>query len=109
MVEEKTRTINLRFASERKKGLRAGMPLFHYLATKVDTKNRLKTQKRRLAEEFNVSPRTVGNWLKVLADVGAIKYKYSGSLRLNPNFYHFGTEEEKQKATEEYKLFRSDI
>ena len=41
-----------------------------------------------------VSARTVRGWLNILAKNGAIKYKYSGKMIINPYYVFDGTEDD---------------
>lgn len=95
--------------NERRRGLRPAVSLFHYLTERSDVFNRVERSKTQIAKDMNVSPRTVANWLHALSNIGAIKYKYSGSARLNPNFYYVGNKQEYDCAVKEYELFKSDI
>lgn len=104
---EKKRTGAALDVGERK--LRPAVALYNYLTIEADGHNVVRKGKEALANVFGVTPQTVGNWLRVLADFGVLKYKYSGIARLNPNFYHYGTEQERETALKEYELFRSDI
>lgn len=104
---EKKRTGKALDVGERK--LRPAIALYNYLTSQADALNVIRKGKEALANVFDVTPQTVGNWLRVLADYNVLKYKYSGIARLNPIFYHFGTDEERETALKEYELFRSDI
>ena len=106
---EEIRIKNLNVLNERRRGLRPATSLFYYYQDHADELNRVKIQKSELAAELNVSERTVSNWVRALANVGLIKYKYSGSARLNPEFWFVGSQENYKKALEEYKRFKSDI
>jgi hypothetical protein len=108
-MEEKVVIKNFEPLNERRNGLRPAVALFHYLAERCDVFNRIERPKRVIASDMNVSPRTVANWLHVLSDIDALKYKYSGSTRLNPKIYYVGTEQEYTCAINEYELFKSDI
>ena len=108
-MEEIIQIKNLDILKERRRGLRSALALFYVYVEKVDALNRATISKDVLAAELHVSARTVKNWAKALTDVGAIKYKYSGSARLNPDIYFNGTKENYIKAQEEYKLFRGDL
>ena len=100
---------NLDVLSERQPGLRPANTLFNVYVRKVDALNRAHVKKDKLANELNVTPRTVANWIRALANVGTIKYKYSGDVRLNPDVYFDGAVKDYKKALEEYASFKSDI
>ena len=108
-MNEQIKIKNLEPLNERRQGLRPAVALFHYLTERCDAFNRIERTKSQIAGDMNVSPRTVANWLHTLANIGALKYKYSGSTRLNPNFYYVGTEQEYTCAINEYEHFKSDI
>lgn len=95
--------------SERQPGLRPANTLFNVYVQKVDELNRAHVKKEKLANELNVTSRTVANWIRALVNVGAIKYKYSGEMRLNPDVYFDGATKNYKKALEEFKKFKSDI
>lgn len=100
---------NLAVLSERRAGLRPANTLFNYYVGKVDALNRAKISKEKIAKELNVSARTVSNWLHVLSAVNVLKYKYSGTMHLNPEIYFEGTKENFENALETFKRFKSDI
>ena len=100
---------NLTVLSERRPNLRPAVVLFHFLTEKADAMNCIHLSKGTLAQRFNVSDRTVANWLYALADVGALKYKYSGLIRLNPKIVYVGSKKNHKKALTEFETFRSDI
>ena len=108
-MNEQIKIKNLEPLNERRQGLRPAVALFHYLTERCDAFNRIERTKRDIASDMNVSSRTVANWLHVLSDIGALKYKYSGSTRLNPKFYYVGNSDEYAYAINEYELFKSDI
>ena len=74
-----------------------------------DDVNGIKTSKVELAAALNRSRRTIAEWIILLCKSGAIKYKYSGQVRLNPYFYYQGTAENHKKAISEWQNFKSDI
>lgn len=108
-MDEHIEIKNFETLNERRRGLRPAVALFYYLTERCDSFNRIKRNKSQIAGDMNVSPRTVANWLHSLANIGAIKYKYSGSTRLNPKFYYVGNSDGYACAIKEYELFKSDI
>ena len=100
---------NFNVLKERQRWLRPATLLYYYYQEHVDELNCAKIQKSELASELNVSERTITNWVHALSKAGLIKYKYSGSVRLNPDFYFVGTKDNLEKALEEFKRFKSDI
>lgn len=95
--------------TQRRQGLRAAVSLFYYYKDHMDELNSVKIPKAELAAVFGVEKRTVKNWVKALSDVGAIKYKYSGSVRLNPKICFSGSQENFNKAVIEYDRFNGDL
>lgn len=69
----------------------------------------IRTNKEDLAKAVGSSRQTVGSHLCEFARCNLIKYKYSGTARLNPDFYFTGRPEKKASAQMEYSLFKSDI
>jgi len=106
---EEIRIKNVDVLNEKRRGLRPASRLYYYYVDHVDKLNRAEIKKEKLAAALNVSPRSVSNWVRALANAGLIKYKYSGSARLNPKNYFFGTETNYIAALEEYERFRSDV
>ena len=100
---------NVDILREKKRGLRASIPLFYYYKERVDKLNLVKIPKSDVAREMNVEERTVKNWVKALSDVGVLKYKYSGTVRLNPIHSFNGTREDYEKALSEYERFKGDL
>ncbi len=72
--------------------------------------NQIKFSKKQLADYIgNVQPATIGTHLRKLVNSGAIKYKYSGLMFINPEFCYVGAPEDLEKTKELYKLFKSDM
>ena len=95
--------------NERRRGIRPAKSLFYFYVDNVDALNRATFSKEKLGAELNVSARTVANYILALANAGVIKYKYSGSMRLNPKNYFEGTQENYEKALLEYATYKSDV
>lgn len=92
-----------------KRSIRSASALLHYYIDNVDALNRAHVCKDKIAEDLNVSRRTVTSWIRLLVDEEIIKFKYSGSVRLNPEIWFEGSEEEFEKASAEFLSFRGDI
>ncbi len=60
-------------------------------------------------ENKSVSARTVRGWLNILAKSGAIKYKYSGKMIINPHYVFDGTENDFFTAVKRWEEFKSDV
>lgn len=95
--------------NENRGKLRSATPLYNIYINEVDELNRVKITKPTLAKRLNVTRRTVGNWVHALHDAGIIKYKYSGTARLNPKVYFSGSADNYKKANEEYERFKGDL
>lgn len=89
--------------------VRSAMQFLHVLTEICDAYGAINKPKTALAKAFNVTPHTISNWLRKLAKNGALKYKYSGTARLNPFFYFHGTQADFDIAEREYKAFKSDM
>ena len=87
--------------------MRKTFPLFCHLTETVDDLNRLTIRRETVARKFHVTSRTVRNWIHVLAQNDVLKFKYSGTARLNPDIYYAGGNV--TKAKEDYASFRGDI
>lgn len=61
-----------------------------------------------MAKRIETSERTVRGYIKNLVDCDLIKYKYSGSGRINPSFYYTGETAQQEQVKKEYADFRSD-
>lgn len=85
------------------------MTLLSIYFQKCDEYNRIDVSKSTLVQVLKVSPHTVSNWLRKLVRAGAIKYKYSGSARLNPDLYFRGTSEELALARAEWNNFKGEM
>ena len=95
--------------SDSLKKISPAMGLLNVLMQICDDVNALQTSKNELADALGRSRRTIADWIIRLCKSGAIKYKYSGALRLNPAIYYKGTEERYKKALIEWESFKSDI
>lgn len=89
--------------------IKSAMLLLNIYIQKKDTLNRIEIKKDDIANVLGKSRRTVTNWIIKLARCGAIKYKYSGSTRLNPYFSFDGTATQYEEAISEWNSFESDI
>lgn len=76
--------------------------------------NTLTVSTKELVEALSdsggtVSARTVRGWLNILAKNGAIKYKYSGKMIINPYYVFDGTEDDFFSAVKRWEEFKSDV
>ncbi len=85
------------------------MKTFFTLLYIVDKNGRTKIKKNVIGKYLNVSPQTVGKYLKAFVDCEMIKYKYSGELIINPDFYYVGAVENLSSVREQYQNFKSDM
>ena len=90
------------------KNIASAMTLLSVYMKLANELNEIKAGKDELAAAMGVERRTITNWIDKLRDNGVIKYKYSGSTRLNPFFYYNGTRAGHEKAIEEWQTFKSD-
>lgn len=89
--------------------LNVGVKLFLTLISLCAPDGTVTITKTALAKYLKTSRQTVGAYLTEFAESGILKYKYSGSIRFNPEFYYIGDGAERDKAFEEYKNFKSDV
>lgn len=89
--------------------IKPAMLLLNMYYQKKDNLNRIKATKTEICSAIGVSYSSVGNWIRKLCKAGAIKYKYSGETRLNPNFAFDGSAADYNAAMQEWKNFKSDI
>ena len=94
---------------EKRRGLRASVPLFYYYKERVNELNGAKIPCEIVARDMRACKRTVKNWAKALSDVGVLKYKYSGAVCLNPIYSFNGTRSNYEKALSEYEKFKGDL
>ena len=107
--------LDLTFFGKRYKNVaRASQLLLLYLMI-CDEKNDISATKTQLIEIYDkvfgvaLPRRTLSDWIKILAENGAIKYKYSGSARLNPFFYYHGDADNYDDVVNDYNEFVSAI
>lgn len=87
----------------------SAMTLLNVFMQICDGHNRFDVSKKELGRVLGKSYRTISDWILRLAKSGAIKYKYSGTARLNPFFYFNGTTADYAIAISEWEKFKSDI
>ena len=68
-----------------------------------------KISKKDLAKYLKASPQTVGKHLKTFTTCDIIKYRYSGEIMFNPEFYYNGEPENLQCEIDKYAEFRSNM
>ena len=90
------------------KDIASAMTLLSVYMKLADEINGIKVNKDELASVMGVTRRTITSWIIKLRDNGVIKYKYSGSTRLNPFFFYKGTRGGYEKAVKEWQTFVSD-
>lgn len=107
--------VNLAYFGERYKYIAKASQLLLLYQMICDERNDISASKEQLIKIFDkvfgltISRRTLSDWIKTLAENGAIKYRYSGSARLNPFFFYCGTDEEYLNVQKEYNEFVSNI
>ncbi len=85
------------------------MKTFFTLLYIVDKNGHTKIKKNAISKYLKVSPQTVGKYIKTFVDCEMIKYKYSGELIINPDFYYAGDVENLASVREQYQNFKSDM
>ena len=91
------------------KELNIGVRLLLTLISISDSEGRIRTNKTDLAKAVNSSRQTVGEYINSFARTNILKFKYSGSARLNPDFYFRGDPLRKPLVISEYQQFKSDV
>lgn len=108
-MNEKIHIYDLTSFGERIYKIQRALFLLDILVQIKDELNGLQINKQAIATVLKKSYRSVSYWIEILAKNGAIKYRYSGSARLNPFFAFDGSPENYQRALDEWFSFRSDI
>ncbi|MBQ6980078.1 MAG: replication/maintenance protein RepL [Clostridia bacterium] len=85
------------------------MTLLSFYTQYPDENNVVRFTKTELEQLLNRPRRTINNWIKVLIDNGAIKYKTNGTTYLNPFYYYKGTSEGYEKAKKLWEATKSDL
>ena len=106
---EQIHVYDLTIFGERLGKIERALVLLNLFIQIKDKLNRVHVKKEKLAVVIEKSYRTVSDYIKILAENGAIKYTYSGSVRLNPFFSFDGTAADYNEAVREWFAFRSDI
>lgn len=91
------------------KELNIGVKLLLTLISISDSEGCIRTNKSELAKAVGTSRQTVGEYVNSFARTNILKFKYSGSARLNPEFYYRGDPLRKALAISEYENFKSDV
>ncbi len=94
---------------ERLGEIKRALLLLDLLVQIKDKFNRAHVRKQALAAALGYNYRTISLHMEILAKNGAIKYRYSGSVRLNPFFSFDGTAADYDEAVREWFAFSSDI
>lgn len=108
-MEKSISIYDLNQISENLPQISPAMVLVNVFMQLCDEHNRVDVKKTVLAEALGKSRRTISEWIRMLCKSGVIKYKYSGTARLNPFFYYNGTSANYAEAQKEWKEFKSDI
>ena len=94
--------------------MRPAMQLLNVLVCLRDSDNTLKANVKTLVEAMSdanrkVSERTMRGWLMILAQNGAIKYKYGGKIIVNPLYVFNGSLQAYNSTVSNWNAFRSDV
>ncbi len=94
--------------------MRCAQQLLSVLVFLKDGNNLISTNVKTLQSVLSdqhrtVCTRTIRGWLALLAKNGAIKYKYSGRIMVNPRYDFDGTLEDYVATCENYENFKSDV
>lgn len=91
------------------KTLDYGTQILFMILLGVGAKGCAKLKKTDIAECLGIAPQTVGRHLETFVNCKMLKYKYSGLIFINPEFYHVGPAEDKEKLKGQYQAFKSDL
>lgn len=75
----------------------------------ADSEGKIECTAQALAKYLKSTRQTVSTYIKDYVNSDIMKYKYSGSARLNPIFYYNGKPEDFARVCMEYENFKSDI
>ena len=75
----------------------------------ADKNGDVRLKKEELANYLNTSRQTVGVHLRTLATCNILKYKYSGVVKLNPEFFYNGTSDKLDDVRKQYSSFVSNV
>lgn len=89
--------------------LHVSQRLFFMLCAVAGDDGAFKIKTSNVAERIGTSERTVRTYLKNYTDCNVIKFKYSGSGRINPDFYYTGELSRFSETRKEYSDFKSDF
>ena len=79
------------------------------LTVSADKNGDVRLKKEELANYLNTSRQTVGVHLRTLATCNILKYKYSGVVKLNPEFFYNGTSDKLDDVRKQYSSFVSNV
>ena len=92
----------------RKNGVKAAKALYDYYIDLPQNPPVFVKSKALLAQELNVSARTIANYIITLKELGLIKRKYDGKTVLNPDYFFSGSSEALKEQKRIYADFTSD-
>lgn len=79
------------------------------LISLADEQGKIRTTLPDLVRYLGASRQSVSSHIKNFVNVGALKWRYSGSARLNPLFYYTGNPSELNNVAKEFEQFKSDM
>ncbi|MBR2870419.1 MAG: hypothetical protein IKB98_03485 [Clostridia bacterium] len=91
------------------KSLNVSVQMLFLILSCTDANGVTRLKKKDFANYLSITEQTAGNHIKSYVNSSLIKYKYSGTIRVNPNFYYVGAPEDFEKAVREYEDFKSDM
>lgn len=100
----KTMNINDRITGQ--KCGRSALALWEEIKRAVGNGSETSLDKWALARRWRISIRTIKNWERALERAGAIKFKFSGRIYVNPDAYYTG--DDLAVAKQKYADFNGD-
>ena len=91
------------------KSLNKSVQMLFLILMTVRPSGEVNLGKKSFAKHLKITEQTAGNHIKSFVESGLIKYKYSGTMRVNPNFYYTGKPEDFAQVLNEYESFKSDM
>ena len=91
------------------KCLNGNVQMLFLILSCADGNGAIRLGKKDFSKYLSITEQTAGNYIKSFVKSSVLKYKYSGEMRVNPNFYYAGDENNFEKALEGYNTFKSDM
>ncbi len=91
------------------KGLNTGVQLLLIILLCTLPNGRTNINKKKFAEYLHITPQSAGIYLRELVQANVIKYKYSGDIAINPDFFYTGENKDLNDVRQNYIKFKSNM